>query len=85
MLPLNLALLVAPHTAAARGAQHYRGQPQDGRKSSNSCCVNTFINNGIAAPNYHQMDEIERSFTAIFSHATTQLQGFGYWSAHLMV
>lgn len=52
-----------------RRGRRYGGRRQDGRKSPNSCRVNTFVNNGIAAPNYHQMDGTERSVVAFFSHA----------------
>lgn len=53
----------------------YRGHRQDGRKSPNSCCLNTFINTGIVAPNYHQMDETERSVIAFFNHTTNMALG----------
>lgn len=50
---------------------HNRTTRTDAGKSPNSCCVNTFINGGISAPNYRQTDGSERSALAFSSDATS--------------
>lgn len=42
---LKYVFLGIAQNITARCERHFRGQRQDGRKSPNSCCVNTFINN----------------------------------------
>ncbi len=82
LLPLNM---VFAQNSTACCERHYREQRQDGRKSPNSCCVNTFINTGIAAPNYHQMDGTERSVVAFFSHATNAALGISISQSNILV
>lgn len=59
-----------------------RGQRQDGRKSPNSCCINTFINNEMTSSNYRQMAEIERSLGADLFLLPRQRSGFNMLYSH---